>query len=60
MAAPQSNLSCDEWMARLGIDLFDEEARDRVEMLFWDLAQDLQQSHPVTVAATVDETPPND
>jgi predicted kinase len=31
----------DEWMAHLGIDLNDEEARDRIEKLFWHLAQDL-------------------
>ncbi len=31
----------DEWMAQLGIDLWDEEARDRIESLFWGLAQEL-------------------
>lgn len=34
-------LSPDEWMADLGIDLFDEETRDRLEKQFWRLAQDL-------------------
>jgi predicted kinase len=34
-------LCCDEWMAHLGIDLYDEDARDRIEKLFWQLAQDL-------------------
>jgi predicted kinase len=34
-------LSPDEWMAALGIDLWDEETRDRLERVFWDLAQDL-------------------
>ncbi|MGC2192560.1 MAG: AAA family ATPase [Candidatus Dormiibacterota bacterium] len=31
----------DEWMARLGITLHDEQARDRIEVQFWLLAQDL-------------------
>lgn len=31
----------DEWMAEVGIDLFDEETRDRLEQVFWRLAQDL-------------------
>lgn len=31
----------DEWRASLGIDLHDEVARDRIEVLFWQLAQDL-------------------
>lgn len=34
-------LSADEWMAQLGIDLWDEDARDRMEKQFWVLAQDL-------------------
>jgi predicted kinase len=34
-------LSADEWMAALGIDLFDEAARARVEALQWELAQRL-------------------
>jgi predicted kinase/N-acetylglutamate synthase-like GNAT family acetyltransferase len=34
-------LSGDEWLADLGIDLFDEATRDRLEVLFWRLAQDL-------------------
>ena len=31
----------DEWIARLGVDWLDEETRDRLEQLSWDLAQDL-------------------
>lgn len=31
----------DEWMAELGISFHDAEARDRIERLFWQLAQDL-------------------
>ena len=31
----------DEWKDRLRVDLFDKETRDRLEQLFWDLAQDL-------------------
>jgi predicted kinase len=31
----------DEWMAHLGIDLQDETARERIEVLFWQLAQDM-------------------
>jgi predicted kinase len=31
----------DEWMGRLGIDLWDEGVRERLEVLFWELAQDL-------------------
>jgi predicted kinase len=38
---PAVRLCPDEWMAQLGIDLFDEQARDRLERLFWQLAQDL-------------------
>ena len=34
-------LSEDEWMAQLGIDLWNEQARDRLEKQFWWLAQDL-------------------
>lgn len=34
-------LSGDEWMAQLGIDLWDEATRDRIEQIFWMLAQDL-------------------
>ncbi len=33
--------NADEWMAALGIDLFDEAARGRVERLQWELAQRL-------------------
>jgi predicted kinase len=38
-----TRLSPDEWMADLGVDLFDEEFRDRLEQLFWHLAQTLLQ-----------------
>jgi predicted kinase len=31
----------DEWMTALGVDLFDEQTRDRLEILFWRHAQDL-------------------
>jgi predicted kinase len=31
----------DEWLIQLGFDLFDEAARDRIEALQWDLAQEL-------------------
>jgi predicted kinase len=34
-------LSPDDWLARLGIDLYDKTARDRLERLFWSLAQDV-------------------
>ena len=34
-------LSPDEWLAGLGIDLWDEGARDRLERVLWDLAQEL-------------------
>jgi predicted kinase len=36
---PAIRLDADEWMARLGVDLHDEEARDRLERLFWQLAK---------------------
>ena len=38
---PAVRLCPDEWMAGLGIDLFDERTRDRLEGRFWDHAQDL-------------------
>jgi predicted kinase len=38
---PAVRLCPDEWMADLGIDLFDEQARDRLERRFWEHAQDL-------------------
>jgi predicted kinase len=38
---PAVRLCPDEWMTDLGIDLFDEEARARLERRFWDHAQDL-------------------
>jgi predicted kinase len=40
---PAVRLCPDEWMADLGIDLFDEQARGRLERRFWSLAQDLLQ-----------------
>lgn len=40
---PAVRLGADEWMARLGIDLHDEGMRDRLERLFWQLAQELLQ-----------------
>jgi predicted kinase len=39
----------DEWMAPLGIDLFDERMRDRVEQLQWRFAQRLLQLGQVVV-----------
>ncbi|WP_040477959.1 ATP-binding protein [Longispora albida] len=38
---PAVRLCPDEWLADLHIDLFDEQARDRLEQRFWLLAQDL-------------------
>jgi predicted kinase len=38
---PAVRLCPDEWMADLGIDLFDERARGRLERRFWSHAQDL-------------------
>ncbi|EFL16122.1 predicted protein [Streptomyces sp. C] len=38
---PAVRLCPDEWMASLGIDLHDEETRDRLERRFWKHAQDL-------------------
>jgi len=38
---PALRLCGDEWMAQLGINLHDEDARDRIEKLFWNLAQEL-------------------
>ncbi len=40
-AIPATRLCGDEWMTRLGVDLLDDEFRDRIESLFWDLARDL-------------------
>jgi predicted kinase len=34
-------LSPDEWLMALGIDLWDEDARRRLEALFWNLGQEL-------------------
>ena len=38
---PAVRLSPDEWLDDLGIDLFADEIRDRLETRFWDLAQEL-------------------
>jgi predicted kinase len=38
---PAVRLGGDEWMATLGLDLHDETARDRLEVQFWQLTQDL-------------------
>ncbi|PWI12642.1 ATP-binding protein [Streptomyces sp. Act143] len=38
---PAVRLCPDEWLADLGIDLFDEPTRDRLERRFWQHAQDL-------------------
>lgn len=38
---PAVRLCPDEWMAHLGIDLFDALTRDRLERRFWEHAQDL-------------------
>jgi predicted kinase len=38
---PALRLCGDEWMAELGIDLYDEQARDRIERVFWKLAQEV-------------------
>ncbi len=38
---PAMRLCGDEWMASLGFDLHDEVARDRIEVLYWQLAQQL-------------------
>lgn len=40
---PAVRLSPDEWMADLGVDLFDEGTRDRLERRFWQHAQELLQ-----------------
>jgi len=34
-------LCADDWMARLGCDLHDEDTRDRLEAQFWALTQEL-------------------
>ncbi|WP_328349171.1 ATP-binding protein [Streptomyces sp. NBC_00445] len=38
---PAVRLCPDEWLADLGVDLFDERTRDRLEGRFWEHAQDL-------------------
>jgi predicted kinase len=38
---PALRLCPDEWLIQLGVDLFDEAARERIESLQWDLAQAL-------------------
>ncbi|HEX8731453.1 MAG TPA: ATP-binding protein [Ktedonobacterales bacterium] len=40
-ALPAIRLCPDEWLAALGVDLRDEETRDRLEQQFWLLAQAL-------------------
>jgi predicted kinase len=40
-ALPAVRLCADEWMAGLEIDLHDEDARERLERMFWQLAQEL-------------------
>jgi predicted kinase len=40
---PAVRFGADEWMARLDVDLHDERMRDRLEQLFWQLAQELLQ-----------------
>jgi predicted kinase len=38
---PALRLCPDDWLADLGVDLFDEDPRDRLERRFWVLAQDV-------------------
>ncbi|MFI1188195.1 AAA family ATPase [Streptomyces californicus] len=38
---PAVRLCPDEWLADLGVDLFDEQVRDRLERRFWTHAQEL-------------------
>jgi predicted kinase len=38
---PAVRLCPDEWLADLGVDLFDERTRERLERRFWEHAQDL-------------------
>jgi predicted kinase len=38
---PAVRLCPDEWLAALGVDLFDERVRDQLERRFWEHAQDL-------------------
>ncbi|MQS36818.1 ATP-binding protein [Streptomyces katsurahamanus] len=38
---PAVRLCPDEWLTDLGVDLFDERTRDRLERRFWEHAQDL-------------------
>lgn len=40
-AVPAVRLCPDEWLAELGVDLFDEGTRDRLERRFWRHAQEL-------------------
>lgn len=42
-------LSPDEWLTRLGLDLFDGEARKRVEQRLWQHAQELLASGAVVI-----------
>ena len=39
----------DDWMTALGIDLFDEAARARIEALQWELAQELLALHQTVI-----------
>lgn len=41
---PAVRLCPDEWMAQLGIDLFDEPFRERLELIFWRHAKELLRS----------------
>lgn len=40
-ALPAVRLCPDEWLSDLGVDLFDEATRDRLERRFWTLTQEL-------------------
>jgi predicted kinase len=40
-ALPAVRLSADDWLRALGLDFYDEEARDRIDTELWALAQDL-------------------
>jgi predicted kinase len=41
LSGPAVRLCADEWMLQLGVDLFDEAFRQRLEDRFWQLAQEL-------------------
>src|SRR5262245_14605080 len=38
---PAVRFGADAWMACLGVDLHDEQIRERFEQVFWELAQEL-------------------